>query len=252
MNILLYALKLPRRLNVTLAQQEADIIIAALRTGTVPNRGLHHYAVGLEKEFEVLREELQAVKDGRSRIKGIRGPYGSGKTFVVSRLAEDAWDANFVVSKVTLNRDGSSLAALERLYQGVMQNLRMRGTEGGALPALLDRWVGRAEAYATEVQGVDEDDAALRGAVKARLTALLGEVVRERPSFAAALGGLARAHVAGDYDLKRHGGGLADRATPTRPGAASPASRAGGAHRSPWRTCGCWCASSATWAAPDC
>lgn len=187
-----------------LAQQEADVIIAALRTGTVPNRGLHHYAVGLEKEFEVLREELQAVRSGQSRVKGIRGAYGSGKTFVVSRLAEDAWDVNFVVSKVTLNRDGSSLAALERLYQGVMQNLRMRGTEGGALPALLDRWVERAEEYAVEVRGVDEDDEeALRAAVTTRLNELLGEVAREKPSFAAALSTYARAHISGDYELKR-------------------------------------------------
>lgn len=187
-----------------LSQQEADVIIAALRTGTVPNRGLHHYSVGLEREFEVLREELQAVRNGQSRIKGIRGAYGSGKTFVVSRLAEDAWDANFVVSKVTLNRDASSLAALERLYQGVMQNLRMRGTEGGALPALLDRWVERAEEYAVDVRGVDEDDEnALRSAVAARLNELLGEVARDKPSFAAALGAYARAHISGDYDLKR-------------------------------------------------
>ncbi|SEJ17605.1 P-loop protein of unknown function [Deinococcus reticulitermitis] len=187
-----------------LSQQDADIIISALRTGTVPDRGLHHYAVGLEKEFEVLREDLHAVKGGRSRIKGIRGAYGSGKTFVVSRLAEDAWDANFVVSKVTLNRDGSSLAALERLYQGIMQNLRMRGTDGGALPALLDRWIERAEEYAVEVRGIDEDDEnALREAVTVRMNELLGEVAREKPAFAAALSAYARAHITGDYELKR-------------------------------------------------
>lgn len=189
---------------MTLAQQDADIIIAALRTGTVPSRGLHHYAVGLHKEFEVLGAELSAVKAGQSRVKGIRGSYGSGKTFVVSRLAEDAWNENFVVTKVTLNRDASSLAALERLYQGVVQNLRMRGTEGGALPALLDRWVERAEEYAVEVRGVDEsDEAALHTAVTARLTELLGKIAQEKPSFAAALSTYAAAHLDGNYELKR-------------------------------------------------
>ena len=189
---------------MTLTQHDADIIIAALRTGTVPSRGLHQYAVGLDKEFGVLRSELQAVKNGQSRVKGVRGAYGSGKTFVVSHLAEDALNLNFVVSKVTLNRDGSSLAALERLYQGVMQNLRMRGTEGGALPALLDRWVERAESYAVEVQGVSEDDrSALRAAVGARLNEMLGEMAREKPAFAAALAAYAQAHINEDYDLKR-------------------------------------------------
>lgn len=194
----------PARKKSQLSRQDAEIIIAALRTGTVPNRGLHHYAVGLDKELGVLREELHAVKGGQSRVKGIRGPYGSGKTFVVSRLAEDAWDANFVVSQVTLNRDASSLAALERLYQGIMQNLRMRGTEGGALPALLDRWVERAEEYAVDVRGVDEDNAeALRAAVTDRLNESLGAVAREKPAFAAALGAYARAHIASDYEMKR-------------------------------------------------
>lgn len=187
-----------------LNQREADTIIAALRTGTVPNAGLHHYAVGLNREFEILRDELQAVASGASRVKGIRGSYGSGKTFVVSRLCEDALNANFVVTKVTLNRDGSSLAALERLYQGIMQNLRMRGTEGGALPALLDRWIERAEEYATEVRRIDEgNEAALRAAVTDRITQLLGEVGREKPAFAAALAVYARAHLSNDYELKR-------------------------------------------------
>lgn len=189
---------------MSLSQKEADTIIAALRTGTVPSAGLHHYAVGLDREFAILRDELAAVAAGASRVKGIRGAYGSGKTFVVSKLCEDALGANFVISKVTLNRDASSLAALERLYQGVMQNLRMRGTEGGALPALLDRWIERAEEYATDVRGIDEaNEVALRVAVTDRITEQLGSIAQEKPAFAAALAVYARAHISSDYELKR-------------------------------------------------
>ncbi len=182
---------------------QAREIVAALRLGTVPERGLSHYAVGLDREMAVLRSELEEVAAGGSRIKGVRGGYGSGKTFVVTRLSEDALARGFMVSRVVLSRDGASLSALERLYAALVAGLRVQGTQGGALGWLLDRWVGRAEEYATDVQGIDEDDgAALAAAVKARLITLLGEVVRERPSFAAALSAYADAHIAGDYALK--------------------------------------------------
>lgn len=190
--------------HVTVPKNEALGIMNALRGGVVPARGLHHYAVGLEREMGVLRDQLQEVADGHSHVKGVRGAYGSGKTFVISRLAEEALSRNFVVSKVTLNRDAYSLHMLERLYQGVMQNLAVRGTEGGALPYLLDRWLDDAEEYAVTVRGIPEDDeTALRTAVDRRIQDLLGEIAQERPSFAAALSAYYGAHLARDHALKR-------------------------------------------------
>ncbi|GAA5533416.1 hypothetical protein Dalu01_01819 [Deinococcus aluminii] len=173
---------------MTLRRADAQHIVHALRLGTVPHRGLEHYAVGQAREFGVLQEELASVASGHSRLKAVRGGYGSGKTFVISRLAEEALSQRFVVSQVVLNRAGYSLHSLERLYQGVMQQLRAKGTEGNALASILDRWVSAAEEYAVEVQNVPEDDeGALRHAVGKRIEVLLQEVVRERPSFAAAL-----------------------------------------------------------------
>lgn len=189
---------------VTLRKTDAQHIVHALRLGTVPSRGLHHYAVGQEREFGVLREELTSVAAGHSRLKAVRGGYGSGKTFVISRLAEEALSQRFAVSQVVLNRAGYSLHLLERLYQGVMQQLRVKGTEGNALASILDRWVGAAEEYVVEVQGVPEDDeAALRQAVGKRIEVLLQEAVQERPSFAAALSAYYDAHLRMDHAGKR-------------------------------------------------
>ena len=185
-------------------RSDAQHIIHALRLGTVPTRGLQHYAVGQEKEFSVLQEELKAVTAGHSRLKAVRGGYGSGKTFMISRLAEEALAARFVVSQVVLNRSGYSLHQLERLYRGIMQELRVRGTEGNALASILDRWIDSAEEYVVDVQGVAEDnEPALRQAVGARIEVLLGETVRERPSFAAALRAYYDAHARMDYASKR-------------------------------------------------
>jgi hypothetical protein len=183
---------------------EALQIINPLRNGTVPSVGLHHYAVGLDREVSVLNDELKEVASGISRVKGLRGEYGSGKTFLASRLAEDALDLGFVVAKVTLNREAAPLHQLEKVYHQIMLRLRVRGVEGSALPYLLDTWLAQAEEYVIETRGVDEtNEAALQQAVTRRVQDLLGEVARERPAFAAALGAYHHADLGGDYALKR-------------------------------------------------
>jgi hypothetical protein len=187
-----------------LSQHEALHIINPLRSGTVPTMGLHHYAVGLDRELGVLGDELREVAGGMSHVKGIRGGYGSGKTFIASRLAEDALSMGFVVSKVTLNRDSAPLSQLDKVYHQMMLGLRVRGVEGSALPYLLDRWLDRAEEYVVETRGIPEDDeAALHEAVSSRVQDLLGNIARERPAFAAALSTYYKAHLARDYALKQ-------------------------------------------------
>lgn len=185
------------------SQDEALQVIASLRNGTVPATGLHLYAVGLEREFGVLREELQEVARGLSHVKGIRGAYGSGKTFIAARFAEHAYDLGFVVSKVSLNRESAPLHQLEKLYHQVLAQLRVRGVKGSALPYLLERWLEQAEEYALDTLGIDEhDETQLAQAVTRRVQDLLGEIAQQRPSFAAALEAYYQAHLAGDYATK--------------------------------------------------
>ncbi len=187
-----------------ISTHEALQVINPLRNGTVPSVGLHHYAVGLDREVSVLNDELREVALGISRVKGLRGEYGSGKTFLASRLAEDALDLGFVVAKVTLNRESAPLHQLEKVYHQIMLSLRVRGVEGSALPYLLNTWLAQAEEYVIETRGVNEnDEAALQQSVATRIGDLLGEVARERPAFSAALSAYYRGDLAGDYSLKQ-------------------------------------------------
>ena len=48
-------------------REEARQIVAALRTGVVPNRGLHHFAVGLDSLLAVIGQELEYVAEGGGR-----------------------------------------------------------------------------------------------------------------------------------------------------------------------------------------
>src|SRR5262245_31978975 len=56
-------------------------IIAALRNGTVPRRGLELFAVGLGRFDAAIEEELGRAALGEGVFKAVRGEYGTGKTF---------------------------------------------------------------------------------------------------------------------------------------------------------------------------
>ena len=75
---------------MAISPQRRKDIIDALRRGTVPQRGLDLFAVGLTPFESALDAELDRVAEGGAVFKCIRGPYGSGKTFVARWLQEKA------------------------------------------------------------------------------------------------------------------------------------------------------------------
>src|SRR3954447_18201313 len=78
-------------------------IIDALRRGTVPQRGLDVFAVGLERFEPALDAELRAVAEGGAGFKAVRGEYGSGKTFFARWLQERAKRLGFATSEVQVS-----------------------------------------------------------------------------------------------------------------------------------------------------
>ena len=100
-------------MNNSISKEAGLDIINALRRGTVPNKGIHHLAVGLDLEIRTIREQMEHVRTGRSDFKFIRGPYGAGKTFLASLALETALDLNYVVSLAVISVD-TPLSKLER------------------------------------------------------------------------------------------------------------------------------------------
>jgi BREX system ATP-binding protein BrxC/D len=140
-------------------------IMNALRAGTVPSDGLEHFAVGLEQQMDVLREQREWVRTGRSAFKFVRGGYGSGKTFLTSLAAAEATEANFLVSKVVISATDTPLYRLGGVYRRMCQNLSLTDRKGGSLQTLVDRWLYRLEDQVIEIDGMDEDDEAFPEAV---------------------------------------------------------------------------------------
>ena len=149
----------------TIERATATGIINALRAGTVPSEGLEHFAVGLESQMNVLREQREWVASGRSAFKFVRGGYGSGKTFLTSLAAAEALESNFLVSKVVISGADTPLYRLSSVYRALCQNLSLTDRKGGSLQTLVDRWLFRLEDQVIEIDGMDEEDPGFSAAV---------------------------------------------------------------------------------------
>ena len=140
-----------------LTKDTAQSIVNALRSGTVPPDGLEHFAVGLDSQMKVLREQRAYVAQGRGAYKFLRGGYGSGKTFLSSLAGAEALESGFMTSKVVVSVADTPLYKLSEVYRRMCQNMSLPGRRGGALQSLIDRWLYRIEDQVVEVDGVDEN-----------------------------------------------------------------------------------------------
>ncbi|MCE7872325.1 BREX system ATP-binding protein BrxD [bacterium CPR1] len=142
----------------TLPKAELQRIMAALRSGAVPEHGLEHFAVGLDQPMEAIREDLGRVSGGRdSAFKFIRGAYGSGKTFLASLIASEAARANkMLVSKVEVSSNECPIYKLASLYRAICRNLS-HNKKKGALGAVIEQWLFLLEGQVLQNNDVAEN-----------------------------------------------------------------------------------------------
>src|SRR3954449_6320037 len=115
-------------------------IIAALRKGTVPQRGLDFLAVGLGRFEPVMASELADVAQGSSVFKAVRGDYGCGKTFFGRWVQEHAKKKGFATAEVQISETETPLHRLETVYRRAMEGLSTSECFLGAFRSVLDGW----------------------------------------------------------------------------------------------------------------
>lgn len=175
-------------------------IVAALRNGTVPRRGVEVLATGLDRYQAALDEELERASTGQGVFKAVRGDYGTGKTFFARWLAHRALSRGFAVSEVQISETETPLHRMGTVYRRAMESLRTAEWEEGAFRSLVGRWFFALEEEALARPGVDATDAkAVATAAEELLEQRLSRVSANQPSFAAALRGCHRARVEGDH-----------------------------------------------------
>jgi hypothetical protein len=174
-------------------------IVAALRNGTVPKRGVEQLAVGLERFEVALAEELERAALGHGVFKAVRGEYGSGKTFFARWVQHRAQGQGFATAEVQVSETETPLYRMETVYRRALESLRTREWHDGAFRALIDRWFYALEEEALAREGLDPSDAAaVSGAVGELLEARLAKVSATQPHFATALRACHRARATGD------------------------------------------------------
>jgi len=168
----------------TVSPRRRDEIVAALRRGTVPARGLDVLAVGLDRLIPALDDDLDTVTSGGAAFKAVRGEYGSGKTFAARWLAERAKARGMATTEVQISESETPLHRLETVYRRICDRLQTAEHPPSALRPVLDAWL-----YGLEVE---------TGDAGAALEKRLGEVATTAPPFAAALRGYHAAMVRDD------------------------------------------------------
>lgn len=175
-------------------------IIAALRKGTVPQRGLDFLAVGLQRFDSVIAEELKDVAQGSAIFKAVRGEYGCGKTFFARWVQEFAKKQGFTTAEVQISETETPLHRLETVYRRAMEQLSTPDCFLGAFRSILDGWFyGLEEDVLAEGTIDPSDEKALAARADELLEQRLVEITRATPQFAAALRSYRTSQRAGDH-----------------------------------------------------
>jgi hypothetical protein len=185
-----------------ISPQRRQEIIDALRRGTVPQRSLDAFAVGLERFEAAVDEELALVERGGAVFKAVRGEYGSGKTFFARWLQECARRRGFATSEVQISETETPLHRLETVYRRLIERLATGDTPAGALPGVVDGWFFALEQDVLAEGEVREDQTdVLVKRTAALMEQRLAEIARSAPALTAALRTYREAAAAGETAL---------------------------------------------------
>lgn len=174
-------------------------IIDALRRGTVPQRGLDAFAVGIDGFALAIDEGLDSIAVGAGQFKAVRGEYGTGKTFFSRWLAEHAKARGLATAEIQISETETPLHKLETVYRRLVERLSTADTPDGAFRSVLERWTFTLEEEVLAVGDVREDESdELARRVDALMEQRLAEVSKSAPAFATAVRAQRAAALAGD------------------------------------------------------
>lgn len=162
---------------MALSRKDAQHVFQRLRDGTVPDRGLEAFAVGIDTPRRELDRLLKSAREGEGLVKFLRGGYGCGKTFMSNLTMLDAKQKGFVTSFVVVSDNDLHFHKFDELYRKVVGALSTPACPQGALGDILDRWIGKIEedliAFGQDEEAPDFDEK-VRAKLDEKLAALTG------------------------------------------------------------------------------
>lgn len=128
-----------------IGRRESSAILKSFGAGVVPRIGLQHVAVGRQKEVSAFLDDFATIEDGGAAFRIVCGPYGSGKSFLLQMIRNNAIERGFVVVDADLSPErrltGSNGQGLAT-YRELIKNMAIRTRpDNGALESVLQKWV---------------------------------------------------------------------------------------------------------------
>lgn len=172
----------------TINRREAAALINSLTAGVVPRIGLRHIAVGRQPEVNAFLQDLSTIEDGGASFRFVCGQYGSGKSFLLQMIRNNAMERSFVVLDADLSPErrltgtkGQGLAT----YKELMQHLSTRTRpEGGALESIMQKWISTMQSCVARQNDLKPGDPALVDAVSTGIAEVLSELSEMAYGFA--------------------------------------------------------------------
>lgn len=154
-------------------------LMNSLSAGVVPRTGAPYIAIGRGDELSSLLSDLDRTGEGESSMRFLIGRYGSGKSFLIQLMRGYAIDRGFVTADCDLSTErklcGTNGAGIAT-YRELLRNLATKAApEGGALPAILSRWISDVKSSVAE-SGLSVGTDAFNTAVRSRIFASVREL----------------------------------------------------------------------------
>jgi hypothetical protein len=165
-------LKLPKRISTA--------IINSLGAGVVPRVGLEHIAVGREKEIAALLQNIDNIAEGGAAFRFIVGRYGSGKSFMLQLIRNQAMEQGLVVADADLSPErrlaGNNSQGVAT-YRELIQNLATKTRpDGNALVAILEGWINGIQNQVAQDTGIRPSDEGFDDQVEARIREVVKDI----------------------------------------------------------------------------
>ncbi|BCL39113.1 ATP-binding protein [Nostoc sp. MS1] len=156
-----------------ISKKTSTALINSLGAGVVPRLGLEHIAVGREKELQSLSQNLDDISEGVAAFRFIIGNYGSGKSFMLQMLRNQAMEQGFVVADADLSSErrlaGSNNEGLAT-YRELMSHLSTKTRpDGGALVSILEGWINKIQQEVAKESNLRPNDDGFDDQVEAKI-----------------------------------------------------------------------------------
>lgn len=155
-------------------RRESAALVNAITGGVVSRVGLRHITVGRHGEINALLGDLATVEEGGGAFRVIAGQYGSGKSFLLQTIRNNAMERNFVTLDGDLSPErrllGSKKEGLATYRELIVHCATQTRPDGGALESILQKWITTNQMMIAKELELSPSDPALVAAVSQKIS----------------------------------------------------------------------------------